>query len=142
MKILARNENYIVFSRDEDLWIAKTNSVDNKQSIGRFVGGPNCALISEDDRYLVVAGYGILLVDINKVFDNYNNETLGKLYFRRGNRRYWISKIWENESCGDFTFYFDSQLMQYCFYFKNNVLFESNGEKIAADEINVSLGVV
>lgn len=126
MKILAKSKNYQIISKDEDLWLRLNDSVSDPLRIGKFIGSPNDSLISNDEKYALIAGYGLMVVDLDGFFNNSNGlrKKFVNTYFRNSGQKFWINKVWQDMGFGNTTFCFHAQLKQYCINLKNETLID------------------
>ncbi len=132
MKTLTKSENFQIFSSNEDMWVGFNNSDKGLLKIAKFIGSPNAAIISSDEKYAIIAGYGLMVVDMDGFINNINGlrEKSIKIYFRENERNFWINNVWQDQTLGNSTFCFQAQLKQYCFDVKKETLLEFGSANI------------
>lgn len=132
MKTLTKSENIKVLSDNEDLWVRFNNSDEGLFKIGKFIGRPNDAVICSDEKYAIIAGYGLMVVDLDGFINNINGlqKKSVKIYFRENGRNFWINKVWQDQTFESTTFCFQAQLKQYCFDVKKETLLEFGSDNI------------
>ncbi len=132
MKTLTKSENFQILSNNEDLWVEFNNSDKGLFKIGKFIGCPNDAIISSNEEYAIIAGYGLMVVDLDGFINNINGlrKESVKIYFRENERNFWINNVWQDQTLGNSTFCFQAQLKQYCFDVKKETLLEFGSANI------------
>ncbi len=126
MKIAAQSDNYQIMVNNEIVLLKENVSGSRPIKIGKFIGASNCGLISNDEKYAFVGGYGLLVINIDNLLNNIegNPKKSIMVYFRDKNKRFWINKIWQDKSRDEQTFCFASNLKQYCFNVNQSSLYE------------------
>ncbi|NOY50766.1 MAG: hypothetical protein GXO88_09430 [Chlorobi bacterium] len=132
MKIAARSDNYQVLVNDEVVLLKQNFSGSRPIKIGKFIGASNCGLISSDEKYAFVGGYGLMVINIDNLLNNIegNPKKSIRIYFRDENKKFWINKIWQDESGDEQTFCFASNLKQYCFNVNEASLYEIGSQAL------------
>lgn len=74
MKLLAESENYLIANEYEKVFLR--NKATGKQTlIGDFYGDPEGAVISCDEEYCVMFGWGLILYYLAEPFEEYQYHT-------------------------------------------------------------------
>ena len=125
MKTLVVSKQYQILAKDEELWIVVTNMQLKPMKIAKFIGTPTCAIISQDEKFAIIGGYGLMLINLNDFL--YNSEHGKKqeaisIHLRSKSQRYWIDNIWLDKKSEENIIHFQSQLVEHAFNFKNKQL--------------------
>lgn len=80
-RYLAESENYKVTSDDENVTLHFKKGVFKKSYIGHFYGDPESAIISKDEKYLVISGNGLVIYKLEPPFEEYGTNENTKQYF-------------------------------------------------------------
>ena len=109
IRYLAESENYKVTSEYEYATLHFKNKVFGKSLyIGDFYGDPDCAIISRDEKYLVVAGCGLIIYRLKEPFTEYSgseNSTQYSEFFREPENIWWISELHQTDSDIDWKYF-------------------------------------
>ena len=92
IKYLAESENFKVTSEYEYATLHFKNKLLGKSVyIGDFYGDPDCAIISRDEKYLVVAGCGLIIYRLREPFKEYGDTGNSNQYseFFRERENHW-----------------------------------------------------
>lgn len=97
IRYLAESINYKVTSEYESVTLHfKSNNLKKSIYIGHFYGDPDCAIISRDEKYLVVAGCGLI---IYKLIEPFNEVGVAKSspqyseFFNDANNIWWVNGL-------------------------------------------------
>jgi hypothetical protein len=97
VRYLAESENYRVTSEYEYVTLNFKNDALNKSiCIGDFYGDPTCAIISRDEKYVAMAGCGIIIYKLIEPFENFEYDKTTSQYselFRTNNNYWWIDGL-------------------------------------------------
>jgi hypothetical protein len=128
---LAESENYKVTSEYEYATLHfKNKLIRESVYIGDFYGDPECAIISRDEKYLVLAGSGLIIYRLKEPFTEYGDSGKSTQYsefFREPENLWWINGLHQTD--------IDSDLKYFRFVAANN-----DGEfiyKMNADDFNI-----
>jgi hypothetical protein len=69
---LAESTNYKVTAEDETVTLWFKDESRPPVDIGDFYGNPDCAIISADEKYVAMGGYGLIIYKLQEPFDSYN----------------------------------------------------------------------
>ncbi|MBQ7775649.1 MAG: hypothetical protein IJ379_06985 [Lachnospiraceae bacterium] len=72
--ILAESKNYIIFGEYETVTLV-IKETGRRLQIGDFYGDPEMAVISEDERYCVMCGCGVIVYCLEEPFQEYRYHT-------------------------------------------------------------------
>jgi hypothetical protein len=111
-RLLAQSEKFKIVSEYEYVHLVfNTHNIlrgDKTVYIGDFYGDPTCALISKDERYLVVGGNGIIIYLIQKPFALYDRSSIStqfKELFRDPENTLWIDALYQSELDQDWKYF-------------------------------------
>ena len=94
---LAESDNFRVTSEYEYVTLHFKNRLFKKSVyLGDFYGDPDCAIISKDEKYLVVAGCGLIIYRLKEPFREYGTATPHHQYFeffRKPPDIWWINGL-------------------------------------------------
>src|SRR4051812_9614507 len=97
IRYLAESENYKVTSEYEYATLHFKNKILKKPVyIGDFYGDADCAIISRDEKYLVVAGCGLIIYRLKEPFTEYGDtgsSTQYSEFFREPTNHWWINGL-------------------------------------------------
>jgi hypothetical protein len=113
-RYLAESDNYKVTSEDETVHLHFKNGDRKPVIIGDFWGDPECAMISRDEKYVVMAGCGLIVYLLKEPFDEYQYG--GKSEGTRVNNQFaefhrdrpdiwWTDGLHQNRLDQDFSFF-------------------------------------
>lgn len=109
IRYLAESENYKVTSEYEYATLHFKNKLIGKSVyIGDFYGDPDCALISRDEKYLVVAGCGLIIYKLQKPFREYGDKENSNQYsefFREPENNWWINGLHQTGVDSDWKYF-------------------------------------
>lgn len=80
-KYLAESANYKITAEFETVFLQLKNESQRKIVIGDFYGDPACAIISRDEKYAVIAGYGLIIYNLVKPFKAYKYNLISSSQF-------------------------------------------------------------
>jgi hypothetical protein len=96
MILLAESENYQVFYDYESVDLI-SKATGKTITIGDFYGEPNVAIISPDEKFVAMAGCGLIVYFIKEPFRHYEYDKLDLTqwneWFRNTGNELWISSI-------------------------------------------------
>lgn len=123
MRTIAFSENYELLLSHEDIWLKFLKAGKAPMRIARFIGGCNSAVISSDEKYIIVAGFGLLVIDLELIqsIEPDKSKKPIRIYFRDSKTKFWISKVWQDRY-NENVFGFISNLRPYYFTLKANNL--------------------
>jgi hypothetical protein len=136
IRYLAESENYKVTSEYEYATLHFKNKLfGGSVYIGDFYGDPDCAIISRDEKYLVVAGCGLIIYRLKEPFMEYvGNENSNQYseFFREPENDWWINGLHQTDVDGDWKYFrFVASNKEGEFIYKMNVE-DFNIEKIGS----------
>jgi len=106
---LAESDKYSVTSEYEYATLHFKNRLSKKSVyLGDFYGDPNCAIISKDEKYLVVAGCGLIIYRLKEPFREYGNDDADDQYFeffRHPSDIWWINGLTQEISDVDWKYF-------------------------------------
>jgi len=97
--------------------------------IAEFIGAPSCALISRDEKFAMIGGYGLMLINLDDFLYNTNQNKKQKaisIHLRNKNQKFWIDSMWQDTKSNKDIVHFQSQLTEHCFNFKTKQLMKLN----------------
>ena len=99
-KCLAESEHYKVESEHETVRLRFKDHPNLAVTIGDFYGDPTCAMISANEKYVVMGGCGLIVYYLKPPFESYcygrtNNQY--KEFFREANNIWWIEAIYQSD---------------------------------------------
>jgi len=98
-KILAESKNYKIVSEYEYITLHFKNAFNTTVYVGDFYGDPDCAIISKDEKYIVIGGCGLIIYFLKKpfvAFGSFSNENQYSEFFRETSDCWWISELAQN----------------------------------------------
>jgi hypothetical protein len=102
---LAESENYKVTSEYEYATLHfKNKLIEKSVYIGNFYGDPDCAIISRDEKYLVVAGCGLIIYRLITPFSEYEDSkksTQFSEFFGEPENLWWVNGLHQTEIDSD-----------------------------------------
>jgi hypothetical protein len=106
---LAESENYKVTSEYESVTLHFKNKLFNKTLyIGDFYGDPDCAIISRDEKYVVMAGCGLIIYKLQEPFDEYGSDDSSGQYFefyRDPPNNWWTNGLHQTQVDADWKYF-------------------------------------
>jgi len=106
---LAESENYKVTSEYESATLHFKNKLIRKSVyIGDFYGDPDCAIISRDEEYLVVAGCGLIIYRLKEPFTEFGDSRQSTQYsefFREPENHWWINGLHQTNIDNDWKYF-------------------------------------
>lgn len=109
IRYLAESENYKVTSEYEYATLHFKNKLFGKSVyIGDFYGDPDCAIISRDEKYLVVAGCGLIIYRLKEPFKEYGDAENSNQYsefFREPENHWWINGLHQTDVDADWKYF-------------------------------------
>ena len=109
IRYLAESENYKVTSEYEYATLHFKNKLHRKPvDIGDFYGDPDCAIISRNENYLVVAGCGLIIYRLREPFTEYGdigNPTQYSEFFREPEFHWWINGLHQTDIDSDWKYF-------------------------------------
>ena len=94
--VLARSENYEVSHEFEVVFLARFTSPNPDVVIGDFYGDPATAIIDENERFVIMAGCGIIIYKLAESFEPYQYDLQNSQWtelFREPKNHRWIESI-------------------------------------------------
>lgn len=94
--VLARSENYEISHEFEVVFLSRFAKPNSDVVIGDFYGNPAVAIIDEKERFVIMAGCGIIIYNLEEPFQpyQYNLQTAQwKELFRETGNQWWIESI-------------------------------------------------
>jgi hypothetical protein len=138
IRYLAESENYKVTSEYEYATLHfKSKPLKESIDIGDFYGDPNCAIISRDERYVVVGGCGLIIYRLEEPFAEYGDDKNTNQYFeffREPPNDWWINGLHQTN--------IDSDRKYFRFIAANNdgeFIYRMDAESFKVEKINSSL---
>jgi len=125
MKTLVISKQYQILVQDEELWIVVTNMQLKPIRIAKFIGTPSCALISRDEKFAIIGGYGLMLINLNDFLYNTDQSIKQKaisIHLRNKKQNFWIDSIRQDKKSNKDVIYFQSQLVEHAYNFKSDYL--------------------
>ena len=109
IKYLAESKNYKVTSEYESVTLHLKNKL-LKQSvyIGYLYGDPDCAIISKDEKYLVVAGCGLLIYNLLEPFNEVCIDQPTFQYsefFNNADNVWWVNGLHQTDIDADWKYF-------------------------------------
>ena len=108
-RFLAESINYKVTSEYESVTLHfKSNNLKKSAYIGDFYGDPDCAIISWDEKYLVVAGCGLIIYRLVEPFNEVGvakNSPQYSEFFNDVEDIWWINGLHQNDIDGDLKYF-------------------------------------
>ena len=107
-RYLAESENYKVTSEYEYATLHFKNRLFcNSVYIGDFYGDPDCSIISRDEKYLVVAGCGLIIYKLKEPFKEYSNQNSNQYseFFREPENHWWINGLHQADVDDDWKYF-------------------------------------
>ena len=106
------SEHYKVVSEYETVYLYFKTREKEPVVIGDFYGDPTCVLISDDLKYVVMAGCGIIIYKLKEPFDDYNYDKPSDQYAEIGRNPpdiLWVEALYQkgSEDCNYFRFIVD-----------------------------------
>lgn len=95
IKYLAESANYKVISEYETVKLYFKNVKKDPIIIGDFYGDPTSAIISVDEKYIVMAGYGIIIYKLQEPFSEYFYNVATEQYIEHYREK---EKVWHIEA--------------------------------------------
>ncbi len=95
-RVLAESENYIVTSEYEMVSLLFKTKDRAPIYIGDFYGDPDSAIISSDEKYVAMAGCGLIIYKLQEPFDDYAVNESTNQYFIFNNSEpniWWTSSL-------------------------------------------------
>lgn len=109
IRCLAESENFKVTSEYEYVTLHFKNNLFVKSVyIGDFYGDPDCAIISRDEKYFVVAGCGLVIYKLKEPFKEYSDEENSDQYsefFRKPDNIWWIKELHQTDVDDDWKYF-------------------------------------
>lgn len=109
IKYLAESENYKVTSEYESVSLHfKKRLMKKPLFIGDFFGDPECAMISRDEKYVVMAGCGLIIYKLQEPFAPYGeNDIPGQFFefFRDPSNNWWINGLHQTNIDSDWKYF-------------------------------------
>jgi len=106
---LAESLNYKVTCEYETVLLHfKNTSGSEPVCIGDFYGDPDCAIISKDEKYVVIAGCGIIIYRLQEPFEEYatNDRTKQHFeFFREPDKIWWVDNLHQTDSDQDWKYF-------------------------------------
>ena len=110
-RLLAQSEKFKILSEFEtvELVISYPNILKQNRAVymGDFYGDPTCALISRDEKYLVVGGNGLLIYTLSEPFPSAlktDNKHFKEL-FRDPKNTWWIDTVYQSTLDQDWKYF-------------------------------------
>lgn len=97
---LAESANYKVFYEYESVFLVLKER-NRKILIGDFYGDPECAVITDDEMYCIMGGYGLILYRLEEPFESfkYNIRTnQWEEIMREKGKELWIEHLYKTSS--------------------------------------------
>lgn len=107
-RVLAESENYKIISEYEVVSLHFKTKERDPVFIGDFYGDPDSALISKDEKYIAMAGCGLIVYKIQEPFFEYNGEENDNQYFIFNNsdpNMWWTSNVYQSLDDIDLKFF-------------------------------------
>jgi len=107
-RYLAESINYKVTSEYESVTLYLKNHIKKPVYIGHFYGDPDCAIISRDEKYLVVAGCGLIIYRLVEPFnqnDNTENLTQYSEFFQEPENIWWVNRLHQTDIDSDWKYF-------------------------------------
>jgi hypothetical protein len=108
-RYLAESENYKVTSEYEIVTLHFKNRLFKKPLyVGDFYGDPDCAIISRDEKYLVMAGCGLIIYRLQEPFEEYGSSKPTEQYFeffRDPPSHWWTNGLHQTDVDSDWKFF-------------------------------------
>jgi hypothetical protein len=140
IRYLAESENYKVTSEHESVTLHfKKKLLKTSVYIGHFYGDPDCAIISRDEKYLVVAGCGLVVYRLIEPFNEVGIEKSSPQYsefFNDPPNIWWINGLHQTDV--------DSDWKYFRFVAANNegeFIYKMNSEDFSLEKISSSVDV-
>lgn len=96
MNLLAESKNYLITNQYEKVFL-KNKSTGKQTLIGDFYGDPEAAVISNDEKYCVIFGCGLIIYYLAEPFENYEYNATNKQWKEWGRKNQknitWIKNI-------------------------------------------------
>ncbi|ESU25058.1 hypothetical protein FEDK69T_02480 [Flavobacterium enshiense DK69] len=100
IRYLAESYDYKVTAEDEQVYLEfKNDPAKESVIIGDFYGNPHCAIILEDEDYVVMGGEGLIIYKIEEPFEFYHYSQNEPAQFKelfRGSDCWWIKGIFQD----------------------------------------------
>lgn len=111
-RLLAQSEHFKIVSDYEyvDLVFNKPSLFRSRDNIyiGDFYGDPTCALISRDEKYLVVGGNGLIIYYLREPYSSYHPDAATDQYkelFREPDQTWWIETLYQSDLEQDWKYF-------------------------------------
>ena len=137
-RFLAESINYKVTSEYESATLHfKNNNFKKPVYIGHFYGDPECAIISRDEKYLVVAGCGLIIYRLVEPFNEVSVDKSSAQYsefFSETNNIWWVNGLHQTD--------IDSDWKYFRFVAANKegeVIYKMNAEDFSIEKISSSI---
>ncbi len=99
---LAESDNYKVTSEYEYATLHFKNYLLKKSvHIGDFYGDPDCAIISSNEKYLVIAGCGLIIYKLEEPFIDYCTDkdvNQYSVFFTDPQNTWWVEKLHQTDT--------------------------------------------
>lgn len=101
IRYLAESEHFKVTAEYETVYLQfKMHPGRRRIIIGDFYGDPQCAIISCDEKYVAIAGAGLIIYRLQEPFDSYQYETSSRQYaefFRFEPKLWWLNGLHQDD---------------------------------------------
>lgn len=94
MALLAESKHYIVYHEYESV-IMEIKGTNREIQIGDFYGDPQMAIISDDEKFCVICGCGLIIYYLREPFREYKYDMLSEQWkeWGRDEKVVWIESI-------------------------------------------------
>lgn len=129
---LVESDHYKVVSEYETVYLYFKNREQEPIIIGDFYGDPECALISFDEKYVVMAGCGIIIYKLQEPFEAYKYDQPLNQYAEIGRHKpdiLWVDALYQKsgEDCKYFRFIVDNG--------EGNTIFRMDSETLEVERL-------